>query len=189
MPEAENTDAGWHLLDGVEFGLIIEAATEGASATARIEGDRFTLQSSDGAEPFEGAVSAAALQLAILAGLGPRPRPVAEAPVLLADTVETADRAGLLAAWAPDDLEGTPLGSEQVVVWTAWAAWPDPDDASESAVLRSFMVADAGPQGIALVDLDDDGVIVRPCSSTDVWFALAGLLPYPVELQSNVAVD
>lgn len=118
------------------------------------------------------------LQLALLVALGPRPVPTPDAPVLVGETLLDASRAGLLDAVPPGDRDGTPLAHDDVMVWTAWATWAVGDVAVSSTV----SVADAGDGGIALIDNDLDGLVIHPCTATDVWLELAELLPRQFEL-------
>lgn len=177
----------WAELDELEFGVIVEGPDAQATAKATVSGTRFTLVTSDGAEPIEGSLSEVVLQLAFLVALGPRDRPTETSAVLVADEIETASRSALLSAWDPETLAASPLGVDGVVVWTAWAAWPDPGE-PDAILMRELIVADAGSGGIAIVELDDDGgAVVRPCSSTDVWAGLAALLPRPFEVREPMA--
>ena len=169
-------------MDAVEFGLRIETSDADLSAVGVLRGDTFrmVLEGEGEGEAIDGAANATPLQLAILVDLGPRPAPAKDTPVLMAEGLTSLDRADLLAAWPAELREGTPLANDEALVWNAFATWPV--GPGEEAV-RTLTVIDGVSDGIAFVELADDGaVLVRPCTSTDVWIALAGLLPYRFEL-------
>lgn len=166
-------------LDGVEFGLIVETADEREVGQGYIEDGRFHLQtSSSGGDTLSSDVSAVPLQLALLVALGPRPAPAAHAPVLIGPALSDASRATLLDTVSAADRDGTPIAHPEVMVWTAWAAWPETDGVG----MRAMGVADAGDGGIALIENGPDGVVIRPCTSREVWLRLTELLPFGFEL-------
>lgn len=172
------TSAEEPTLDGVEFGLIVETIDEREVANGFIADGRFHLETSSSSEVLSSDAAAVPLQLALLVALGPRPLPAADAPVLVGPALADASRATLLDAVGVEDRDGTPLASTDVMVWTAWAAWPQTD----GVAVRALGVADAGDAGIARIDNSEDGLIVRPCSAREIWLALTELLPFGFEL-------
>lgn len=169
--------------DGVEIGLSLELSDESATVAGEVSAGRYVLHVGD-SDLYEGAAGALPLQLAMLTSLGPRPHPSDAAPVLLADGLASLDRAGVLSAWSEEDRAGTPLAHPEVAVWFAWATW----NAVDGRAARLVGVADAGGAGIALLDISDDGVLVRPATPTQIWAQLARLLPTPDDLVPNNTV-
>ncbi|MDO9353054.1 MAG: hypothetical protein Q7T55_05135 [Solirubrobacteraceae bacterium] len=159
----------------VRLGLRLEGASS-LALQGTVDDGRFVLfEGDEGTEPvLSGPVSAAPLEFARLAGLGPRPEAGDDIPTLLAPGLASYDRAGLLDAWSEASREGTALASEDVAVWSAWSSW---SRSRRRGVLRITMVADAGAAGLALIDVSEEGVIVQPATATDVWRSLLTLLP------------
>ena len=179
MTRTPDEAASGRTLDGVEFGLIVETADEREVGHGFINDGQFVLQTSNGAgDSLTSDMSALPLQLALLVALGPRPEPAVDAPVLVGPALGDAARATLLDAVPSEDRDGTPLADDDVMVWTAWAAWPEGD----GVAMRTLGVADAGDGGIAIIENDADGLVIRPCRSRDVWLALTELLPFGFEL-------
>jgi hypothetical protein len=175
----DTTDTSADDQQAIEFGLHLETDVEEATAYGTIVDGQFHLTTTTDQDPYEGPASAAALQLAMLVALGPRPV-IADVPALITEQPGRLDRATLLASWPADATAQTALGSaEEVVVWTAWASWTGPRGQS---LMRTTTVVDGHAQGIALVNVSEAGAAIVPATSTDVWRSLAGLLPYPFEL-------
>ncbi len=178
MSDSPPTALSGPTLDGVEFGLVVETTDEREVGSGFIRDGRFHMKTSSSDEVLTSDASAVPLQLALLVALGPRPLPAADAPTLVGPALEDASRESLLAAVKPEDRAGTPMASPDVMIWTAWAAWPDID----GTAIRVLGVADAGDHGIARIENDTDGVVIRPCAAREVWLALTELLPFAFEL-------
>jgi hypothetical protein len=162
-------------IEKVEFGIRVEGPTSTMTMQGMVDEHRFVLDDPDDlVASVEGPSTVAALQLANLADLGPRPAAPEHVPVLLADALPSVDRAGLLETWSAEAREGTAIEDEHVTVWTAWAIWAS---SPRRAKYNTLVVADAGSRGIALVDIGEDGVIVRPTTSTELWRELTRLVP------------
>ncbi len=163
------------VIQELAFGLRVEGTEQTAAVEGTIADGRFVLTDPAAPEsPMEGPASAAMLQLALLADLGPRPVPSPAVPFLLADTLASLDREGLLAAWSQESRETTAIADAEVVIWTAWATW---SFSTRRRLIRTTTVADAGARGLALVEVGEEGVVVRPATATDVWRSLTTLLP------------
>lgn len=167
--------------DGVEFGLQLDAGTGLASVAGVIVGGEFRMLAEgdpEATEPTVGPTRALPLYLADLAFLGPRIEPTDDAPILFVEELEGMGRPALAAAWADDVKAGTPLDGDEWLYWTAFVAWQVGDETVEDGIV----VIDGGDHGIAMVHQTEDGVYIRPCTTTDVWMALCGLLPRTIEL-------
>lgn len=176
---ASSPDDRWAQLEVV---LVVETAGgEVGAAEGHAIGDDLLLTVSSRDEPLTVPVSATPLQLAFLVGLGPRPVPGAEHVPLAVPAVPDARRATLLGAVPEEDRVDTPLASPEVMVWTAAATWV----VGETEHVRVVSVADAGDGGIALLENAEEGMLIRPCTATDVWLRLADLLPYGFELRGE----
>ena len=168
---------------GIGFGLEADDGDVTLQVVGTIEAGRFSYvveENGTEAGPFEGPAASLPLALADLIGLGPRPEPTQDAAVLFveADQLSGTGRASLLEGWDDELRAGTPIAGDGWVLWSAWAAWL----AGDEQEVDGFTVIDGGADGLAAVLELDDGIALEPCTSTDVWIALCGLLPRSAEL-------
>lgn len=160
--------------------LAVGSATEHGWADGVFGPAGFVLAASDDeGSLMTGTIPALALQLASLTALGPRP--VAEEGEFTVGAFS-----GIGEALAAGDLPAAVaavLAEPDRVRWCARACWLGPDG-PDGPALREVIAIDGGGAGILLVTPieDSEDVALVPCSATDVWRALCGLLPYPAEL-------
>ncbi len=120
-----------------------------------------------------GIVAAVPLQIAMLAGLGPRP--VAEDGAIVIGDIDDPLAADELPAAV-----AAVVAAPDVMRWSARASWNGHDGPAE----REVVVIDGGSAGLLLCTPvpGEEGTAFQTCSSTDVWRLLCALLPYPSEL-------
>ncbi len=168
---------------GIEFGLEADDGLGVVKVAGTIEAGRFSYvvdQAGTEHGPYEGSAESLPLALADLIDLGPRVEPAEDAAVLFveADQLQGTGRASLAEGWDDELRVGTPIASEHWLLWSAWAAWQVGDEPQ----VDGFTVIDGGDDGLAAVLELEDGIALEPCTSTDVWIALCGLLPRTAEL-------
>lgn len=173
---------------GFEFGLSAETADGAIVLAGKVDDSQYQFESGlehlgDG--PLEGLATALPLRFVELVGLGPRPAPDEASPVLFVETdqFEGAGRSGLAAAWDAELREGSVIDGDDWALVSVWVAW----SVEEEPIVDGFTFIDHARHGVAAVIESEDGVLIQPCTSTEIWIALCGVLPRSAELVADTA--
>lgn len=175
---------------GIEFGLSVDTGSDPITLTGTIDDSRYRFAPSPehlGDGSLEGSAVALPLRFVELVALGPRPEPEPNAPVLFveADGLEGTGRDALAAAWGAELREGTVIDGEDWALWSVWAGWM----VGEEPIVDGLTFIDHERHGLAAVIESDEGIRIQPCTSTEAWIALCGLLPTSAELAGGEPTD
>lgn len=175
-----------HGYGGFEFGLSAETANGVIVLAGTVDDSRYRFESGVehlGDGPLEGLATALPLRFVELLGLGPRPAPGEQSPVLFVETdkFEGAGRAGLAAAWSSELREGSVIEGDDWVLASVWVAW----SINEEPIVDGFTFIDHARHGVAAVIESEAGTLLQPCTSTEIWIALCGVLPRSAELVAD----